>query len=593
MTIEPRAWLSRVPDWAIFSGFCLLLSLQLVGPLSQQSATFDEPANLVSGYLSLRFGDDRLIPQNLPLVKLLSAAPLTLHPDRPLPPSPQPWSAEAQYRYASRFLYQLNGGDDLLLRGRLAVLPLSLLLGLGVFLWAKQLCGRSAAILALALYAFEPNVLAHSALITTDVATACFMFWTFFGWYLLMEKITWPRLVLAGAALGLGLVSKFTALSLFPIVLLVGSFVALGSHDLHVHLTGLTPRAVSSRPRKLLVVLGLLAGMGLMAMAVIWAGYRFTYESATAPIATYPDRWEQSTPANPVQQKLLALALEAKILPETYLYGLSHQLRLGGYSEAYLMGEIRPGGWWYYFLVTLAVKTPLALLLAVLLAIVVAGRYWRSNKLAGACLLIPLVAYFVMISGSGWNIGHRHLLPIIPLQLILVSALTGWAVDKSSGVRLGLAGLLLWYVVSSVSIHPHYLAYFNELVGGPEHGHRYLIDSNLDWGQDLKGLKRYMEEHQIDRVWLSYFGQASPEYYGIEYNYLPSYDIFEPKNLDPRVFRIAALPPLPGTVAVSATLLQGGALHTVYGLGPTYFEYYRRLTPVAKIGYSIFIYQVP
>jgi hypothetical protein len=540
---------------------------------------------------ALRFGDDRLIPQNLPLVKLLAAAPLTLRREYTLPPSPEPWSAEAQYRYASRFLYQLNDGDALLLRGRLAVLPLSWLLGLGIFLWAKQLLGRTPAVFALGLYSFEPNVLAHSALITTDIATACFIFWTLFGWYQLMRTVTWPRLVLAGSALGLALISKFTALSLFPILLLLGVFATFWCPPLQIQLSGLTPRTVASRLRKLLVILALLAGMALMAMAIIWASYRFTYESSTAPIPTYPVQWEQSTPASPLQQQLLGMALRAKILPETYLYGLSHQLKIGGFAEAYLMGEIRAGGWWYYFLVTLAIKTPLPLLLGLLLSILMARTYWRMNLLASICLLIPVIVYFVMISRSGWNIGHRHLLPIIPMLLILVSSLSNWVSGRR--MRLGLAGLLFWYAVSSLAVHPHYLAYFNEAIGGPNNGHRYLIDSNLDWGQDLKGLKRYMKEHGIDRIWLSYFGLADPEYYGIDYKYLPSYYIFDPKDVDPSVFRIAALPPLTGTVAVSATLLQGGVIHTVYGLSPGYFEYYQRLKPVAKIGYSIFIYQLP
>jgi hypothetical protein len=587
-TIEKTRGLVRIPDWAILACFCAIFSLQLLWPLSQQSATFDEPGNLVSGYVSLRFGDDRLIPQNLPLVKLLAAAPLLFGQDLALPTPPQPWSAEAQYRYASRFLYEVNDGDTLLLRGRLAVLPLSLVLGCGVFLWAKQLFGRVAATFAVLLYCFEPNVLAHSGLITTDVATSCFMFWTLFGWYHVMQIVTWPRLGFTGLAL----LSKFTALSLFPILLLVGGLVAFACQPLQLQLKGLSPRTVESRGRKLLVVCLLVLGTGILASVVIWAGYRFRYTSEVIPVATYQAPWEHSLPASPILHTLLVSAREAKLLPDAYLYGLSFLMKAGGTAESYLMGDIRPGGWWYYFLVTFAIKTPVPLLLFLVLSIAANWNYRRNNPLGTACLMGPMVVYFTMISASGWNIGHRHLLPIYPLLFILAGALASWAIRQVTLVRLGLAGLVCWYILSSALVSPHYLSYFNELIGGPDNGHRYLVDSNLDWGQDLKGLKQYMDEQGIDRIWLSYFGQASPEYYGIRYDYLPSYDIFDPKNVYPNVFLASQLPPLPGTVAISATLLQGAVLSVVYRLSPAYFEYYRQQTPVARIGHSIFIYRI-
>jgi hypothetical protein len=583
----------RVPDWVVFLCFCAVVTLQLLGPLSYQSATFDEPGNLVSGYLSLRFGNDRLVPQNLPLVKLLAAAPLLAGQDLALPPRRDAYDHEAQYRYAADFLYRFNHADSLLLSGRLAVLPLSVALGWGVFLWTKHLFGLVAAMVALGLYAFDPNVLAHSALVTTDIATACFMFWALYGWYHLMQAVTWPVVTLTGLALGLALISKFTALSLFPVFLVVGIFASIISRTpFHIQLGGCVHRSVRAIPGKMLVVCLLLAGMGMMAAGVIWASYRFTYQSAIFPVSTYPTPWEDNFPASPVLRPLLQAMTDAYLLPDAYLYGLSHQLRIGGRAQAYLLGAVQAGGWWYYFLVTLAVKTPVPLLLFLLLSIPASWSYWRKNGLAAVCLFVPMISYFVMISASGWNIGHRHLLPIEPFLFILAGALASWALRQTSSIRLGLAALVCWYVVSSVSVFPHYLAYFNEFAGGPDNGHRYLVDSNLDWGQDLKGLKRYMDDEGIKQVWLSYFGQASPEYYGIDYKYLPSHSIFHAKNVDRRAFQVAELLPLPGTVAISATLLHGGTLQTLYHLGPAYFDYYRHQTPVAKIGHSIFIYRV-
>jgi hypothetical protein len=137
-----------------------------------------------------------------------------------------------------------------------------------------------------------------------------------------------------------------------------------------------------------------------------------------------------------------------------------------------------------------------------------------------------------------------------------------------------------------IGIHPHYLAYFNELIGGPDNGYRYLVDSNLDWGQDLKGLGLYMRERNIEKVHLSYFGAADPHNYGIRYEWMPSYylpnDYLNDKGqITP--FRI----PDSGIVAISATNLQN-----LYFTDKTFYDWLKRYDPVEKIGYSIFIYDL-
>ncbi|PYV01569.1 MAG: hypothetical protein DMG10_17265, partial [Acidobacteria bacterium] len=269
-----------------------------------------------------------------------------------------------------------------------------------------------------------------------------------------------------------------------------------------------------------------------------------------------------------------------------YLYGLSFMTYASGKFTSFLMGEVRPGGWWYYFLVTFLIKTPIPLLLILVWSAFVQRAFWREDSVRTAFVVGPPLMYFMAISASGWNIGHRHLLPVHPFLFVFVSALIPWVSQRPKVVKSGIAALVCWYVLCSAWISPHYLAYFNELAGGPDRGGRYLVDSNLDIGQDLKGLKRYMDEHGIRRVWLAYFGQASPDYYKISYDYLPSYVIFEPQNVNPDAFRFERLPPLRGTVAISATLLYGAYMQTT-----NYFELYRQQKPVAKIGYSIFIYR--
>src|SRR5213592_2753386 len=177
--------LDRVPDWGILLAFCALFCFEVIGTIRQKSATFDEPLNLTSGYLSLKSGDYRLIPQNLPLVKLQGA-----------------------------FLL------------------------LFLFFWTKQLSGRSGATFALLLYCFEPNVLAHSGLITTDIATSCFMFLTIYGWHQSAQGITWRRGIFTGLALGLAMLTKFTTFVLCPILVFLGAVLALSRRPLHLRLKG-------------------------------------------------------------------------------------------------------------------------------------------------------------------------------------------------------------------------------------------------------------------------------------------------------------------------------------------------------------------
>ena len=178
-------------------------------------------------------------------------------------------------------------------------------------------------------------------------------------------------------------------------------------------------------------------------------------------------------------------------------------------------------------------------------------------------------------------IGLRYILPVYPLMFVLIFGLAerGWHRGRR-GLLLG--ALLVWYVVSSVAIHPHYLAYFNEVAGGPSGGHRYLVDSNLDWGQDLKGLKRFMQEQDIEKIHLSYFGTDVPSRYSIAYEWLPIAVLDNP-NPEQQIPNRAT-----GWIAISVTNLQG-----TYFANQNLFQYLRQYEPVARIGHSIHVCHLP
>jgi hypothetical protein len=235
-------------------------------------------------------------------------------------------------------------------------------------------------------------------------------------------------------------------------------------------------------------------------------------------------------------------------------------------------------GWWYFYPVVFLLKTPIPILLLFIVATVVGLKYRGISVLDAVLLYLPIATLFFVFCSSSFSVGIRYLLPIYPFIFVIIG---GAASCKVRGVQAFILLMLVWHIGASVSVAPHYLAYFNEIIGGPGNGYKYLVDSNLDWGQDLKGLKRYMLEHKINRVSLSYFGADVPQRYGIEYDWLPSHHLNNPNPGKP-VNMLANR-----FLAISATNLQG-----VYFDNRDEFKWLRKYEPIAKIGYSIFVYDL-
>jgi hypothetical protein len=270
---------------------------------------------------------------------------------------------------------------------------------------------------------------------------------------------------------------------------------------------------------------------------------------------------------------------------EPYLLTLrSQQGDLAAGHEAYLMGRYSAHGWWYYYPLAFLIKTPLPLLLLGGLGLWV---WWRDRGVAPrqelVFLLLPPLLLAATFLWGGKDIGLRYLLPVYPFLCLLAGR--ALPCPGAAWRKYLLVGLCAWYAVGTLRIHPHHLSYFNELVGGPTNGYHYLVDSNLDWGQDLKGLKQYMDRQGIERIKLSYFGTVDPALYGLQYDWLPSFVLPVPPG-------IQAAMPATGLIAISATNLVGVYLGG-YGHGTELFAYLRRYAPIARIGYSIFVYRIP
>jgi hypothetical protein len=271
------------------------------------------------------------------------------------------------------------------------------------------------------------------------------------------------------------------------------------------------------------------------------------------------------------------LVIGYQLQPLQYLMSLRMQLAHASSGHgAFLFGKTSEQGWWYYHLAAMVVKTPIPLL-ALVLAAVAGGAHRRLSRQELIALAVPpaaLIVMFCLIPGP--NIGIRYILPVYPFLIVIAGGAAALAWERRP-LRVVVVLLLAWQIGGTLRIFPDYLAYFNEAVGGPSRGHEYLVDSNLDWGQDLKQLKSYVDAHDLGRIRLSYFGAADPKMYEIDYSPLPGYYLGSGLG-PPMKWR--------GTFVVSATNLAG-----IY-LDRDFYARFREREPDAVIGHSMFVFEL-
>lgn len=425
-------------------------------------------------------------------------------------------------------------GDRLLNWARLSAIALGLLLGCFVYLWAGELFGSAGALLSLFLYCLSPNILAHTRLITPDMALVTFGFITAYFFWRSANHNSLRDAVLCGVALGLTLLTKFSGLVWIPVLTVLSIFAIL--FDVK---KPFTPAAIGFRKGPA-VNLGIIFASALLVLAT---GYGFH--------------------------------------PSPYWDGImAQQMIIGNSWPAYLNGSVSQGGWWYYYFEAFVLKVPLPFMVLLVASLAAWRKYSSTGWFSLLCLLMPAAVIFAVFSSmTRINIGLRYVLPAFPFLLILPGSLAG--IGRRTGLRAAWLAVpfLLWYVLESAAIYPHYLAYFNQIAGGPGKGRHYLLDSNLDWGQDLKGLGNYMAQEGITMVRLSYFGSADPAMYGIRYEPLPSFLPLAPG--------MAAQPPRKGDIlAISATNLY--PIYTDLGrLG----RHLRGREPIGHVGHSILLYR--
>jgi 4-amino-4-deoxy-L-arabinose transferase-like glycosyltransferase len=555
----------------------------------KKSLTYDEMPHVTGGYSYWLTGDYRLMPENGNLPQRWAALPQLLARPR-FPPLDQPaWWTSNPWQMGEQFLYgQGNDSDALVLRGRAMIELLGVALGLLVYCWSRSLFGPVGGVISLALYAFSPALLAHGALVTSDLAVALFFTASIWALWVVLHRVTPLAVLVSSLAVAGVFLSKMSGVLIIPVGLALLLFRLAVGRPLTVSV-GRT-RVLAGRWRQLPVLAGLVLWHTLVVWLAVWAAFGFRYSAFAASKegrdVLFPGGWQLALDVSGPVARTIEFTRQRRLLPEAYLYGIAYINFNSQERRAFLNGECRSKGWWLFFPYCLLVKTPLpvfGLLGLAAAAGLVSVRSTRrrpgpvdTRPAAGAYDLAPLAVfltlYWAAALTSHLNIGDRYLLPTYPAMFILAGATAAYvrrpepaavgSVDAAGPgsrlVRALPALLLLALAVECLWTWPNYLAYFNLLAGGPEYAYRHLVDSSLDWGQDLRGLKDWLDHHGLPKserpVYLSYFGSASPEHYGIHASLLPC--VFP---------REKPGPPQPlrgGFYCVSATMLQAVYLPT-------------------------------
>jgi hypothetical protein len=542
--------------WIAAALLAALAALLIVG-LFADGLAGDEVIYIAAGHRHLLARDYAINTEQPPLAKMAAALPLAALGLREPPRTGDPW------KWAFRFVEIENDPARVIGCARVPTVVFMLLLAVLLWRWARAAFGPEAGLLALALAAFHPSLLAHGHLVTTDVPGALAMLaasWTYWRW---SQQPTPARGAGAAAVLAVAVATRLTSWILLPTfaVLEVLTIVALPAVDRRARLRALGVLVLTA---------------AALVPFVIWAAYGFRYAPFPGESVAYPPAPELGLPG-----RVIALGLRFHLLPEAYLEGARYVAQHNAVGHAmYMLGRVDPVvGPRYYYLVAFVVKNTPGFLAATAIAIVAVlrGARWGRPTLAAHALL-PAALTFLAASAGRIQIGERYILAVYPyLILVAAGALARLIGDRRGRIVVSLV-LAAHAVPSLVQTPRGHIPYFNLLAGGTDGGHRVLADSNLDWGQDLPRLAAWMRRHGVGEVKLAYHGHDDPVRFGIRRKDLPGIHDYAPEPPDD---------PFTGTIVVSPNLLLN-----VFGLdGDDPYAGLRHRPPDDRAG-VFFVYKI-
>jgi len=569
--LTPAVTIRKKHTWLIVVALIFVQALQMAYVVHRESLTFDEDDHMFAGYMMLHTGDYGLNPEHPPLVKLLAALPL-LGQNLWVPPLLNREFKSEAYLDGRDWLARNDGASQrLVFQMRLAAGLLAVGLSLMIFLAAREWFGTAAGLVALTLVTFDPNILGHSALVTTDIGVSLFFLASIYGFYRYVKQPSLLRLLLAGLAAGLLLATKHSGILLAPmLMLLIGWEVAVA------------PKG--SRGRLALRLSGSFGAIVVVGVAVLWAFYGFRYAARPAGLALSTSLADYAAPLSHFNSTAVMAIAHLRLLPESYLMGLVDVKRMAEFYPTFIFGKVYAHGQWWYFPVVILIKTTLGLLALVAAAFfaIFTGRLRKGREVA--FILIPSAFYLAVAIQAGIDIGARHILPVDTFLFILAAGgITALAAGSERWGYLG-AGLVLAHIVSALTVFPNYIAYANEAWGGPKNVHNLLSDANVDWAQQLIQVKQWQDRHPGEECWFAYFAhpEIDPAVYGIRCHAMPTADTgwLGGSDIIPQVIN--------GSVLISAGDLSGCEWPSTR-MNP--YAIFQPLKPVETIDYGVLVYQ--
>lgn len=571
-----RHLLRKYYGWIGAALLLLVFLFEFTLSIRQQSLSWDEGDHIFAGYMSWKTSDFGINPEHPPLVKTLASTPL-LSMNLKVPPLRiNSFFKDEAFLDGRDFLFGDGGqqvADRVIFRARMAASILSLLLGLLVFVAAKEMFGTGPALFSLALLVFEPNMIAHGAYVTTDMGVACFMFATIYTLYRYVKAPSLGRLAALGLAAGLALSAKHSAVVVLPMALIL----------LFTEVMWPDAATTSSRKQIALRLTGAFVTASAFAIAVLWTFYGFRYAARPAGLQLNPPLADYVQGLKGVEPSIFHALACWHIFPESYIYGMADVRMLSNSFPSYIFGQVHAHGVWYYFPVAFIIKSTIAFMAFLLLAAssIALGKFRPRREIL--FLVVPPAFYMLIATTSGINIGARHILPMYAFLAVLIGGAV-FALINSDRRWVYVAGLLLLcHVISTTRSYPVYLAYSNEFWGGPSNTYKYLSDSNTDWAQQLKAVSKYLNNRGVKDCYFAYFAEPVIEFsvYGIPCKPLPTADTewLHYQTDPPSRFQ--------GTVLISAGTLTG------FELGSNVLNPYRdfqKLKPTDVIQHGVFVY---
>ncbi len=602
-------------EWHLIIAGALLAAMfgLSLGAMAGDSAIVDEVAHVPSAYSYLHYGDYRLNPEHPPLIKDMAGLPLQFM-NLKFPDENAAWTTDVngQWETGWTFLYHMgNDADAILFWARLPILLLAIAFGIILYRFCYRRWGKAVALLTLFFYTFSPNLIAHSHYVTTDLGASVFMLLALVAFVRYAERSTRVNLFLLALALAFAQLAKFSAVLLFPFLGIV-SLVMVG---LHIQ--------KSERTARLKTLTGGLMLASLISVIIVWVAY--IPHTVNMP-QDVQDRLIRGTLYDPAAKPIINVLTTINDVPifkplAQYVLGISMVFsRVAGGNITYFNGQISNNSYRLYFPELFLFKTQIAFLilgLACLASGIVALGRRRAHQYLAALLaswrrhqmewtLGAFAGFYFAVSVLGnLNLGIRHILPIyVPLFVVVAIGTVGIARRLAGTQRwqvpaaVALAILLPWYALSTILAYPSFTSYFNEFTGGGAGAGRYFSDSSVDWGQDLLRLKTYVASHpEINHIAVDYFGGAIPQYYFCDRTYDSNGNVIpNGSGYDCTGSVYEEWHSTYGTytgqyIAVSETYLQNDRYYSALAGTPGYANL-RAMTPIAKVGNSIYVYKL-